>query len=79
MTAAEVGPADAPTFRAALRSRRLCRLLVAHVAGTIGQQVLTLAVGLHVLDRTSSGLWVSVPARCWRCRWSTGSPGPRSR
>ncbi len=62
MTAAEAGPDPdaAPTFRAALRSRQLCRLLVAHVAGTIAQQVLTLAVGLHVLERTSSGLWVSI-------------------
>jgi len=63
MTAAEVGPdavAPVSTFRSALRSRRFRRLLVAHVAGTVAQQVLTLAVGLHVLERTSSGLWVSV-------------------
>ena len=63
MTAADAGPdpvASAPTFRSVLRSRQLCRLLVAHVAGTIAQQVLTLAIGLHVLERTSSGLWVSV-------------------
>jgi predicted MFS family arabinose efflux permease len=51
---------DVPTFRSVLRHRRLRRLLVAHVAGTIAQQVLTLAVGLHVLDRTASGLWVSI-------------------
>ncbi|HVH24349.1 MAG TPA: MFS transporter [Pseudonocardia sp.] len=58
---ADLGPAaPAPTFRSALRSWRLRRLLVAHVAGTVGQQVLTLAVGLAVLERTSSGLWVSV-------------------
>jgi MFS family permease len=61
MTAADLGPATpAPTYRTALRSAQLRRLLVAHVAGTIAQQVLTLAVGLAVLERTSSGLWVSV-------------------
>ena len=63
MTAAEVGldaAAATPTFRSVLRYRRLRRLLIAHVAGTVAQQVLTLAVGLYVLERTSSGLWVSV-------------------
>jgi MFS family permease len=63
MTAAEIGPdavVPVSTYRSALRSGRLRRLLVAHVAGTVAQQVLTLAVGLHVLERTSSGLWVSV-------------------
>ena len=58
---ADLGPAvPAPTFRSVLGSWRLRRLLIAHVAGTIAQQVLTLAVGLAVLERTSSGIWVSV-------------------
>ena len=63
MTAADVGPdlpAPAPTFAAVLRLRRFRRLLLAHLAGTVAQQLLTLAVGLYVLERTSSGLWVSV-------------------
>ena len=78
MTAAEAGPADAPTFRAALRSRRLCRLLVAHVAGTVGQQVLTLAVGLHVLDRPRRGCGCRSPSRSHsrptRCCPATPAP-----
>lgn len=44
----------------ALSSRPFRRLTLAHAAGTIAQSVLVLAVGVHVLDRTGSGWWVSV-------------------
>lgn len=57
----EPEPAGVPsTFRAAIRSRSLRRLLLALLTGSAGQQVLTLAVGVWVLERTGSGLWVSV-------------------
>ena len=49
-----------PTFRSAIRSRALRRLLTALLAGSSSQQVLTLAVGVWVLDQTGSGPWVSV-------------------
>jgi MFS family permease len=49
-----------PAFRSVLRVPQLRRLLVAHAAGTVAQQMLTLAVGVYALDRTASGLWVSV-------------------
>ena len=49
-----------PTFRSAIRSRALRRLLTALLAGSSSQQVLTLAVGVWVLERTGSGPWVSV-------------------
>ncbi|GAB3590255.1 hypothetical protein GCM10027446_04560 [Angustibacter peucedani] len=48
-----------PTFRAALGSSSLRGLLVAHSAGTAAQLALTLAVGVEVLHRTTSGIWVS--------------------
>ena len=35
-------------------------LLLGHGAGTIGQLMMTLAVGIEVLHRTSSNVWVSV-------------------
>ena len=35
-------------------------LLAAHGAGTVAQLVLTLALGIEVLARTSSGVWVSL-------------------
>ena len=35
-------------------------MLAAHGIGTVGQLMLTLAVGLHVLARTGSGGWLSV-------------------
>jgi MFS family permease len=50
----------APTFRSALRVRDFRLLLAGHGVGTIAQLALTLAVGIEVLDRTSSGGWVSV-------------------
>lgn len=53
------GPAG-PTFRSALRSRDFRLLLTGHGLGTIAQLVLTLAVGIDALARTSSSLWVSV-------------------
>ena len=49
-----------PTFRSALRGRDFRLLLAGHGLGTIAQLVLTLAVGMDVLTRTSSSLWVSV-------------------
>lgn len=49
-----------PTFRSALRERDFRLLLAGHGFGTIAQLVLTLALGIEVLARTSSGLWVSV-------------------
>lgn len=52
--------AGAPTFRTALRERRFRLLLTGHGAGTVAQLVLTLAVGIEVLARTSSGVWVSL-------------------
>ena len=51
---------DAPTFRSALRHRDFRLLLLGHGAGTIAQLMMTLAVGIEALDRTSSNLWVSV-------------------
>ncbi|MGS0685891.1 MFS transporter [Nakamurella sp. GG22] len=49
-----------PTFRSALRERRFGLLLAGHGSGTVAQLVLTLAVGIEVLARTSSGVWVSL-------------------
>ena len=49
-----------PTFRSALRHRDFRVLLLGHGAGTVGQLMMTLAVGIEALDRTSSSLWVSV-------------------
>ena len=57
MTAVDGG---APTFRSALRVRDFRLLLAGHGVGTIAQLALTLAVGVEVLERTSSGGWVSV-------------------
>ena len=54
------GQPAAPSFRSALRVRDFRLLLAAHGAGTVAQLVLTLAVGIEVLARTSSGVWVSV-------------------
>ncbi|GAA4361426.1 MFS transporter [Angustibacter luteus] len=47
-------------FRGALASRSLRGLVVAHSLGTAAQLALTLAVGLEVLSRTTSGIWVSI-------------------
>ena len=49
-----------PTFRSALRERDFRLLLTGHGVGTVAQLILTLAVGIDVLERTSSGVWVSV-------------------
>lgn len=49
-----------PGFRSALASRAFRRLCLAHGVATVGQLVLTLAVGVHVLVETRSGVWVSV-------------------
>jgi MFS family permease len=49
-----------PGFRSALASRAFRRLCLAHGVATVGQLVLTLAVGVHVLAETQSGVWVSV-------------------
>ncbi len=49
-----------PGFRSALASRPFRRLCLAHGVATVGQLVLTLAVGVHVLAETRSGVWVSV-------------------
>lgn len=49
-----------PTYRSALRTRPFRRLLAGHGLGTVAQLMLTLAVGIEVLDRTGSGWWVSV-------------------
>ena len=48
-----------PTFRSALRMRDFRLLLTGHGVGTVAQLILTLAVGIDVLERTSSGVWVS--------------------
>ncbi len=47
-------------FRSALASRDFRRLCLAHGVATVGQLVLTLAVGVHVLVETRSGVWASV-------------------
>jgi MFS family permease len=49
-----------PGFRSALASEAFRRLCLAHGVATVGQLVLTLAVGVHVLAETRSGVWVSV-------------------
>lgn len=49
-----------PGFRSALASPAFRRLCLAHGSATVGQLVLTLAVGVHVLAETRSGAWVSV-------------------
>ncbi len=55
------GPISArPTYRSALRIRPFRLLLAAHGVGTIAQLMLTLALGIEVLDRTGSGAWVSI-------------------
>jgi MFS family permease len=59
MSAAPLG-GPVPSFRSALRARDFRMLLAAHGAGTIAQLVTTLAVGIEVLARTTSGVWVSV-------------------
>jgi MFS family permease len=43
-----------------VRERNFRLLLAGHGLGTVAQLVLTLAVGIDVLERTSSGVWVSV-------------------
>jgi MFS family permease len=52
--------ATRPGFRSALASTAFRRLCVAHGVATVGQLVLTLAVGVHVMAETRSGVWVSV-------------------
>ncbi len=59
-TATWTSPAARPTYRSALRTRPFRRLLIGHGIGTIGQLMMTLALGIEVLDRTGSGWWVSV-------------------
>jgi MFS family permease len=49
-----------PTYRSALRSRQFRLLLAGHGVGTIAQLMLTLALGIGVLERTGSGWWLSV-------------------
>ncbi|WP_170981719.1 MFS transporter [Nocardioides dongxiaopingii] len=49
-----------PGFRSALASTAFRRLCLAHGLATVGQLVVTLAVGVHVLAETRSGVWVSV-------------------
>ncbi len=49
-----------PGFRSALANRAFRRLCLAHGLATVGQLVLTLAVGVHVMVETRSGVWVSV-------------------
>ncbi len=51
---------DRPTYRSALRVRPFRLLLTAHGTGTVAQLMITLALGIEVLDRTRSGWWVSV-------------------
>jgi MFS family permease len=46
-------------YRDALRSPSFRRLLVAHGTGTVAQGLLLLALGVHVLERTGSGLWAA--------------------
>lgn len=43
-----------------LRSATFMRLLGAHGLATLGQLQLTLAVGIDALERTGSGVWVSI-------------------
>ena len=50
----------AAPYRSALHSRTFRLLLTAHGVGTVGQLMLTLAVGIEVLDRTGSGGWLLV-------------------
>jgi MFS family permease len=52
--------APRPTYRSALRTRPFRRLLAGHGIGTVAQLMLTLALGIEVLDRTGSGWSVSV-------------------
>jgi len=54
------GADAAPTFRSALHHRDFRLLLLGHGAGTVAQLMMTLAVGIEALDRTSSSVWVSV-------------------
>lgn len=56
----EVQPEVPGGFRSALRARGFRRLCAAHAGGTLAQQVVTFAVGVHVLETTGSGLWTSV-------------------
>lgn len=51
---------EAPGFRSALACRSFRLLCLAHGLGTVAQLVLTLAVGMHVLEQTASGSWASV-------------------
>ena len=48
-----------PSFRSALRGRDFRLLLGGHGLGTVAQLVLTLGLGVEVLTRTSSSIWVS--------------------
>jgi MFS family permease len=57
---AEQPPAQVARFRSALASGTLRGLLTSHALATCAQLVLTLAVAVEVLVRTSSGIWVSV-------------------
>ena len=61
MTVLDHRPTARPpaSLRTALRSGRLRRLLVGHLAGKLGLHMLVLGVGLHVLQQTSSGAWTS--------------------
>jgi MFS family permease len=48
------------TFRSALACRDFRRLLVSHGLATTAALMLAMAVGVEVLARTGSGLWVSI-------------------
>ena len=48
------------TFRSALASADFRRLLVSHALATTAALMLAMAVGVEVLARTGSGLWVSI-------------------
>ncbi|HEY5877734.1 MAG TPA: MFS transporter [Nakamurella sp.] len=49
-----------PTYRSALRIRQFRLLLAGHGIGTVAQLMLTLALGIEVLEQTGSGGWLSV-------------------
>lgn len=49
-----------PTFRGALRVRPFRLLLLGEGLGTVAQGVITLAVGVAVLEQTASSVWVSI-------------------
>lgn len=50
------------SFRGALSTEPFLRMLAGHGMATLGQLQLTLAVGVYALERTGSGVWVSVAA-----------------